>query len=126
MARYRDFMDMIDGGGAGRMGGEFEGGGLLSVLANAFATPYGSEDAPSGDLRQRSPNKQRTQPNEFDLFVRFDSDSSTQTHSNLSLRFLPQVTVGVHAFFHSSSNRRNDEKAGSSRFVEGYPKSPRP
>lgn len=44
MARYIDFMDMIDGGGAGKMGGKFEGGGLLSVLANAFATPYGAED----------------------------------------------------------------------------------
>jgi hypothetical protein len=32
---------------------------------------------PSGDLRQRSPNKQRTQSNELDLFIRFDSDSST-------------------------------------------------
>ena len=44
MPKYRDLMDMIDGGGAGKMGGKFEGGGLLSLLANAVATPYGSED----------------------------------------------------------------------------------
>lgn len=37
---------MIDGGGygEGKMGDKFEGGGIFSVLANALATPYGSED----------------------------------------------------------------------------------
>lgn len=35
---------MIDGGGAGKFGKEFEGGGIFSMLANALATPYGSED----------------------------------------------------------------------------------
>lgn len=43
-ARFLDFMDMIDGGGAGRMGDKFEGGGIFSALANMIATPYGSED----------------------------------------------------------------------------------
>ena len=43
-ARFLDFMDMIDGGGAGRMGDKFEGGGVFSALANMIATPYGSED----------------------------------------------------------------------------------
>ena len=43
-ARFLDFMDMIDGGGAGRMGDKFEGGGIFSALANLVATPYGSED----------------------------------------------------------------------------------
>lgn len=41
---YVDFLDRFDGGGAGRTGNSFEGGGLLSALANIFATPYGSED----------------------------------------------------------------------------------
>ena len=41
---YVDFLDHFDGGGAGRTGNSFEGGGLLSALANIFATPYGSED----------------------------------------------------------------------------------
>jgi hypothetical protein len=35
---------MFDGGGAGKMGDKFEGGGLYSMLANALASPYGSED----------------------------------------------------------------------------------
>ena len=35
---------MFDGGGAGKMGDKFEGGGILSALANALASPYGSED----------------------------------------------------------------------------------
>lgn len=43
--KFLDFLDMIDGGGAGRSGDKFSGGGLLSGLANAFADPYGSEDA---------------------------------------------------------------------------------
>jgi len=42
--KFLDFIDMIDGGGAGKFGKEFEGGGIFSVLANALATPYGSED----------------------------------------------------------------------------------
>ncbi len=41
--KYKGLLDMIDGGGAGAVGNEFEGGGLLSVIANAIATPYGSE-----------------------------------------------------------------------------------
>lgn len=41
---YVDFLDRFDGGGAGRTGDSFQGGGLLSALANIFATPYGSED----------------------------------------------------------------------------------
>ena len=41
---YVDFLDRFDGGGAGRTGNSFQGGGLLSALANIFATPYGSED----------------------------------------------------------------------------------
>ena len=35
--------DMIDGGGAGQSGDEFEGGGILSLLANLLASPYGSQ-----------------------------------------------------------------------------------
>ena len=42
--RFLDFIDMIDGGGAGKFGKEFEGSGIFSVLANALAAPYGSED----------------------------------------------------------------------------------
>ena len=42
--RFLDFLDMIDGGGAGAMGDKFEGGGLLSSFANALADPYGSQD----------------------------------------------------------------------------------
>lgn len=42
--KYKGLLDMIDGGGAGAVGNEFEGGGLLSVIANAIATPYGSSD----------------------------------------------------------------------------------
>lgn len=42
--QYVDFLDRFDGGGAGRTGNSFQGGGLLSALANIFATPYGSED----------------------------------------------------------------------------------
>jgi len=40
--RVNAMIDMINGGGAGRAGEKFEGGGLLSMLGNAFATPYGS------------------------------------------------------------------------------------
>ena len=43
-AKFLDFMDMIDGGGRGQMGGEFKGGGIFSEIANMIATPYGSED----------------------------------------------------------------------------------
>lgn len=35
-------IDMIDGGGSGQSGNRFEGAGILSLLANAVASPYGS------------------------------------------------------------------------------------
>ena len=41
---YLDIFDRFDGGGAGKMGDRFAGGGILSMLANEFFTPYGSED----------------------------------------------------------------------------------
>ena len=42
--KFLDFLDMIDGGGAGQMGDKFEGGGLFSALGNLVASPYGSQD----------------------------------------------------------------------------------
>jgi len=42
--RFLDFLDRIDGGGMGQSGDTFEGGGLLSMLGNVFASPYGSKD----------------------------------------------------------------------------------
>jgi len=53
-AKFLDFLDMIDGGGAGRMGDEFQGGGILSQIANMIATPYGSEDPERRKERQRA------------------------------------------------------------------------
>lgn len=41
--RVNAVVDMINGGGKGRAGQQFEGGGLLSMLGNAFAQPYGAE-----------------------------------------------------------------------------------
>jgi len=41
--RVNAVIDMINGGGQGRAGQQFEGGGLLSMLSNAFAQPYGAE-----------------------------------------------------------------------------------
>jgi len=35
-------IDMIDGGGPGKSGSRFEGGGIMSLLANMIADPYGS------------------------------------------------------------------------------------
>lgn len=51
--QFLDFLDMIDGGGAGQMGDRFEGGGLYSVLANLVANPYGSEDEERRAARQK-------------------------------------------------------------------------
>lgn len=42
--KFLDFLDRFDGGGMGKSGGEFEGGGLLSMLGNLLADPYGSYD----------------------------------------------------------------------------------
>lgn len=53
-AKFLDFLDMIDGGGAGQMGGEFQGGGIFSEIANMIATPYGSEDPRRRDRRRKA------------------------------------------------------------------------
>jgi len=46
---------MINGGGAGRAGQQFEGGGLLSMLGNVLTQPYGAEargmNAPDASMR---------------------------------------------------------------------------
>jgi hypothetical protein len=42
--RFLDFLDRIDGGGKGQSGDTFEGGGLLSMLGNLFASPYGAKN----------------------------------------------------------------------------------
>ena len=41
---YDTFRDMFDGGGAGAVGDKFEGGGLLSDIANFFWSPEGAEE----------------------------------------------------------------------------------
>lgn len=38
---FLNFMDMIDGGGMGASGSEFQGGGLLSDIGNALFQPAG-------------------------------------------------------------------------------------
>jgi len=53
-AKFLDFLDMIDGGGAGKMGDKFEGGGIFSALANMIAKPYGSEDEARKRARMRA------------------------------------------------------------------------
>jgi hypothetical protein len=53
-AKFLSFLDMIDGGGAGKMGDKFQGGGIFSMLANAIATPYGSEDEGRKRARMRA------------------------------------------------------------------------
>jgi hypothetical protein len=50
---YQGFNDMIDGGGMGQSGQSFEGGGLLSMIANMIAKPRGSQQGqpePMGGL----------------------------------------------------------------------------
>lgn len=46
--RVTALRDMIDGGGKGRSGDKFEGGGILSLIANMVASPYGSGREPGG------------------------------------------------------------------------------
>ena len=53
--KFLDFMDRFDGGGAKATGDKFEGGGLLSVIANALATPYGSSDRMRDEMRSQRP-----------------------------------------------------------------------
>jgi hypothetical protein len=53
---YQGFNDMIDGGGAGQSGQSFEGGGLLSMIANMIASPRGSQQAqPMGVMQAAQP-----------------------------------------------------------------------
>ena len=42
--KFLNFLDMIDGGGAGASGDTFKGGGLLSMLGNAMFKPRGYWD----------------------------------------------------------------------------------
>ena len=64
--QYLNLLDMFDGGGAGRSGDTFEGGGLLSLLANAFSRPYGFEDR----LRDRKNDTGRAVTTSVDELMR--------------------------------------------------------
>jgi hypothetical protein len=53
---YQGFNDMIDGGGANASGQSFEGGGLLSMIANMIASPRGSQQGqPEGVMQATQP-----------------------------------------------------------------------
>ena len=56
---YQNFGDMFDGGGAGASGQSFEGGGLLSMIANLISKPRGSQQGqpqePMGGLLSAQP-----------------------------------------------------------------------
>jgi hypothetical protein len=60
--KFLDFMDRFDGGGAGQSGDKFEGGGLLSLLGNLIASPYGSEDEARRAERMKFFNKMNPAP----------------------------------------------------------------
>ena len=78
--KFLNFADMFDGGGAGATGSEFEGGGILSMIANMLATPLGSKDRqPTAEDRPMMrpqmapqaappPNGLATKPNYADRF----------------------------------------------------------
>lgn len=54
MAGFTGLRDMFDGGGAGKSGPRFEGGGVLSEVANRVARPVGYAD------RERSAGREPT------------------------------------------------------------------
>lgn len=62
-ARYSGLMDMINGGGAGAAGQTFQGGGILSDIANVIAKPRGYYDRaqPVAQLMQ-APMRAAPQP----------------------------------------------------------------
>ena len=65
---YLGFSDMFDGGGPGQSGDRFEGGGLLSLLANLIATPRGSRDRqsePQGGLLSPQAISSRQSPPQY-------------------------------------------------------------
>jgi hypothetical protein len=62
---YQGFGDMIDGGGMGQSGQSFEGGGLLSMIANMIAKPRGSQQRqqePMGGLLSTQPQARPAMP----------------------------------------------------------------
>jgi len=62
-AKFLDFLDMIDGGGAGQRGDQFEGGGIFSALANLMPiNPFGSEDKVRREARDAYYEKQGITP----------------------------------------------------------------
>jgi hypothetical protein len=44
LLKFLSMKDMVDGGGAGKAGPKFEGGGLLSEIANLLGKPLGWQD----------------------------------------------------------------------------------
>ena len=86
--KFLDFMDRFDGGGMGKSGDKFEGGGLLSLLGNIFATPRGSEDrakkeALAGLLGNTRPNMRPNRPAPADPAASLRPQARPQIKTNL-------------------------------------------
>jgi hypothetical protein len=60
--RYTGLIDMINGGGAGAAGQEFQGGGILSDVANALFQPMGYRDRAKQAAQPAAPGLAMPQP----------------------------------------------------------------
>lgn len=78
---YTSLLDMFDGGGAGRSGSTFQGGGLFSVLANAFAKPIGSQ--------RRASNNMSNMINQLQTGIMSDASMGQNDFSGLQREAIP-------------------------------------
>ena len=104
-AKFLDFLDMIDGGGAGQRGNQFEGGGIFSALANLMPiNPFGSEDKVRREARDESFAEQGISPEQAAATpavikaLQYDSGPITQDmrpqRRPVQNMVRPEVTVG--------------------------------
>lgn len=95
---YTSLMDMFDGGGAGRSGATFQGGGILSALANTVARPLGARQRQSNNLSnmirqlQTGGMSNNSIPNIIDMTGEVEDLSEVGIPEKINVRELDDLT----------------------------------
>lgn len=85
---FLNFLDRIDGGGAGQAGQEFQGGGILSSLGNMFFKPRGYYDRQK-ELRR----EQLAQEAMASTFSPRPASSSSPADTQTPYSYIPEMPV---------------------------------
>jgi|DEB0MinimDraft_6_1074348.scaffolds.fasta_scaffold87831_2 hypothetical protein len=123
-AKFLSFLDMIDGGGAGKVGNEFQGGGILSEIANMIATPYGSEDPRRRAIAMDRNKKRRDALGLLDAIGTKEEQAAAAARAaatpSVVKRSVPEVTSSPRPQLRPAAGRTMDQAVGGAQYPSMY------